>query len=86
MLSVTVVPAELHFLSGVPDLLVFSVVYPAIAALLPIAVFSLARRILSRRWAFVAAAFVIVQEFQDLQASRGKRLPWCFLPHCWQQC
>ena len=67
MLSVTVVPAELHFLSGVPDLLVFSVVYPAIAALLPIAVFSLARRILSPRWAFVAAAFVILQEFQDLE-------------------
>ena len=59
MLSVTIVPAELHFLSGVPDLLVFSVVYPAIAALLPIAVFSLARRIISPRWAFVAATFVI---------------------------
>ena len=67
MLSVTVGPAELHFLSGVPDLLVFSIVYPAIAALLPVAVFSLARRILSPRWAFVAAAFVILQEFQDLE-------------------
>ena len=66
MLSVTVMPAELHFLSGVPDLLVFSVVYPAIGALLPIAVFSLARRILSRRWAFIAATFVIVSAFQDL--------------------
>ena len=86
MLSVTVVPAELHFLSGVPDLLVFSVVYPAIAALLPIAVFSLARRILSPRWAFVAAAFVILRNFRISRSSRGKRLPWCFLPHCWQQC
>ena len=66
MLSVTVMPAELHFLSGVPDLLVFSVVYPAIGALLPIAVFSLARRILSRRWAFIAATFIIIQAFQDL--------------------
>ena len=37
MLSVTVLPAELHFLSGVPDLLIFSVIYPAIGALLPIA-------------------------------------------------
>ena len=67
MLSVTVMPAELHFLSGMPDVLVFSVVYPAIAALLPIAVFRLARRILSCRWAFVAATFLIPQEFEDLQ-------------------
>ena len=68
MLSLTVLPAELHFLSGVPDLLVFSVVYPAIGALLPVAVFGLARRVLSRRWAFAAATFVIMQEFQDLPA------------------
>src|SRR5215467_14482301 len=45
MLSVTVLPAELHFLSGVPDVLVFKVVYPAISALLPVAVFGLAGRI-----------------------------------------
>ena len=66
MLSVTVMPAELHFLSGIPDLLVFKVVYPAIAALLPVAVFSLARRILSRRWAFAAATFVVAQAFGGL--------------------
>jgi uncharacterized membrane protein len=66
MLSVTVMPAELHFLSGVPDLMVFKVVYPAIGALLPVAVFSLARRILSRPWAFAAAAFVLVQAFDQL--------------------
>ena len=64
MLSVTVLPAELHFLSGVPDLLVFSIVYPAIGALLSIAVFSLARRILSRRWAFVAATFIATQALE----------------------
>lgn len=68
MLSVTVLPAELHFLSGVPDLLVFKVVYPAIAALLPVAVFSFARRILSRRWAFAAATFLLVQAFHELPA------------------
>lgn len=61
MLSVTVMPAELHFLSGVPALLVFKVVYPMIYALFPVAVFGLARMIISRRWAFVAAAFVIGQ-------------------------
>jgi uncharacterized membrane protein len=61
MLSVTVMPSELHFLSGVPDLLVLKVVYPAISALLPVAVFGMARRILSRRWAFAAAASVVIQ-------------------------
>jgi uncharacterized membrane protein len=66
MLSVTVMPAELHFLSGVPDLLVLKVVYPAIGALLPVAVFSLARRILSRPWAFAAATFVLAQAFGEL--------------------
>jgi uncharacterized membrane protein len=66
MLSVTVLPAELHFLSGVADSLVFGVVYPAIAALLPVAVFGLARRILSPRWAFAGAAFVIAQAFAGL--------------------
>jgi uncharacterized membrane protein len=66
MLSVTVMPAELHFLSGVPDLLVFKLVYPAIGALLPVAVFGLARRVLSQRWAFAAATFFIAQAFSDL--------------------
>jgi uncharacterized membrane protein len=61
MLSVTVMPAELHFLSGVPALVIFRVVYPAISALLPVAVFGLARKILSRRWAFAAAAFIAMQ-------------------------
>jgi uncharacterized membrane protein len=68
MLSVTVLPAELHFLSGVPDVLVFKVVYPAISALLPVAVFGLAGRILSRPWAFAAATFVLVQAFPELPA------------------
>lgn len=61
MLSVTVMPAELHALSGVPGLLVLKVVYPMIYALFPVAVFDLARRILSRSWAFIAAAFTIGQ-------------------------
>ena len=56
MLSLTVMPAELHALSGVPALLVFKVVYPVIYALFPVAIFGLGRRVLSRRWAFVAAA------------------------------
>ena len=55
MLSVTVMPAELHCLSGMPGLLVFKVVYPVIGALFPVAVFGLARLVLPSAWAFVAA-------------------------------
>jgi uncharacterized membrane protein len=61
MLSLTIMPAALHALSGLPALLVFKVVYPAIYALFPVAIYGLGRRILSRRWAFVAGAFTIGQ-------------------------
>jgi uncharacterized membrane protein len=61
MLSVTVMPAELHALCGVPGLLVFKVIYPMIYALFPVAIFDLALRILSKRWAYLAAAFTIGQ-------------------------
>ena len=61
MLSVTIVPAELHFLSGISTLLVFKAAFPAIGALFPLEIFGLARRVLSRSWAFAAAAFTIAQ-------------------------
>ena len=61
MLSITVMPAELHALSGVPALLVFKVVYPAIYALFPVAIFGFARKVIARSWAFIAAAFTIAQ-------------------------
>lgn len=61
MLSVTVMPAELHALSGIPDLLVLKVVYPAIFALFPVAIFGLASTVLSRPWAFATAAFIMGQ-------------------------
>jgi uncharacterized membrane protein len=70
MLSVTVLPAELHELSGVQTLLIFKAVYPVIGALFPAGVFCLARRLLAGRWAFMAAALIIMQEtfFQELPA------------------
>ena len=70
MLSVTVLPAELHALTGIPVLLVFKVVYPAIGALFPVGVYGLARRILPQGWAFAAASLVVVQAtfFQELPA------------------
>jgi uncharacterized membrane protein len=61
MLSVTVMPAELHALCGVPGLIVFKVIYPMIYALFPVAIFDLALRILSKRWAYLAAAFTVSQ-------------------------
>jgi uncharacterized membrane protein len=69
MLSTTVLPTALHAVAGVPEVLVFTVVYPAITALFPVAVFWLARRVLSLRWAFAAAALILTQ------ASFGQEIP-----------
>ncbi len=69
MLSTTVLPTALHAVAGVPELMVFTVVYPAITALFPVAVFWLARRMLSLRWAFAAAALILTQ------ATFGQELP-----------
>jgi uncharacterized membrane protein len=70
MLSLTVLPAELHELSGVQTLLIFKVVYPLTGALFPVGVFCLARRLLAGRWAFMAAFVVIMQQtfFQEFTA------------------
>jgi uncharacterized membrane protein len=69
MLSVTVLPSELHFLSGVSGVSILRLVYPVLSAFFPVGIFCLARRVLSRRWAFAAAAFTIAQ------ASFAKELP-----------
>ena len=69
MLSTTVLPAELHAVAGAPSLLVFKLVYPVISALIPVAVFFLARRVLSSRWAFAAGALIITQ------SGFGQELP-----------
>jgi uncharacterized membrane protein len=69
MLSTTVLPATLHSVSGVSALMVFKAVYPAITALFPVAIFWLARRMLSQRWAFVAAALILTQ------ATFGQQIP-----------
>ena len=70
MLSVTVLPAELHALSGMPALLIFKVVYPVIFAMFPVAVYTLGDRVLRQRWAFMAGTLVIVQLafFQEFPA------------------
>jgi uncharacterized membrane protein len=61
LLSVTIMPAQLHALSGPSGLLVLKLIYPMIYALFPVAIFDLARRFLSPCWAFAAAAFTIGQ-------------------------
>jgi uncharacterized membrane protein len=70
MLSVTVLPAELHAMSGMTGLVVFKAVYPALGALFPVAVFYFAWRLLSPRWAFAAGGFIVAQQnfFQTVPA------------------
>ena len=63
MLSLTVLPASLHALVGGQDIWIFKLGYPALLALFPIAVFSIGRRFLSNRAAFLAAAVVLVQTY-----------------------
>jgi uncharacterized membrane protein len=70
MLSLTVLPAALHELSGVQTLFIFKIVYPVITALFPVGVFCLSRRFITGRWAFMAAALVIMQQtfFEQMPA------------------
>ena len=70
MLSLTVLPAELHALSGIPALFILKVVYPVFSALFAVGVFGLARTILTGRWSFMAGALVIMQQtfFQQMPA------------------
>lgn len=66
--TVTVLPTELHFLTGITALMTLKLVYPAITALYPVGIFHLCQRFLRTRWAFAAAAFV------TLQAAFGQEL------------
>ncbi|GAA3227939.1 hypothetical protein [Actinocorallia longicatena] len=61
MLSITMLPAQIHSLTGITDAVVLKAVYPAIFAIFPVGVFRLAGRFVPRRWAFLAAAYVLVQ-------------------------
>ena len=63
MLSLTVLPAMLHALIGGQDVWILKLVYPALFAFFPVAVFSFANRFVSRRAAVVAAAIVITQAY-----------------------
>ena len=77
-------PAELHELSGVQTLFIFKVVYPVIGALFPVGVFCLGGRFIAGRWAFMAAALVIMQQtfFQEMPGlgETGNRNAFCSRP------
>jgi hypothetical protein len=70
MLSLTVLPATLHSLTGISSLGLLKAVYPLLFALFPVALFGIAQRFLDRRYAFIAAAFVVAQSyfFQEMPA------------------
>jgi uncharacterized membrane protein len=78
--AVTVLPAELHFLSGVSDLMVLKLLYPAITAMFPVGIFTLGMRIVERRWAFLAAAFIVAQSTfaQELPALARQEIAMVF--------
>jgi uncharacterized membrane protein len=80
MLSLTILPAQLHALSGISALQIFKLVFPVIGAFFPVAVFSLARRALDGRWAFMAAALVVMQQtfFQQLPALARQEIAMVF--------
>jgi uncharacterized membrane protein len=80
MLSLTILPAQLHALSGISGLMIFKLVFPVIGAFFPVAVFSLARRALDGRWAFMAAALVVMQQtfFQQLPALARQEIAMVF--------
>ncbi|GAA1544811.1 hypothetical protein GCM10009678_29330 [Actinomadura kijaniata] len=61
MLSITVLPAQLHALTGIDPVLILKLAYPAAFAMFVVGVFNLAVRFLPLRWATVTAAYVLAQ-------------------------
>ncbi len=76
MLSLTILPSSFVALTGASSLLVFKAVYPFVFALFPVAVFLLATRVISRRFAYLGTLFVVVQNylFQQLPAIARQEL------------
>ena len=63
MLSLTVLPSVLSSLTGCSPLVALKVLYPVIVALVPVAMFLIGSRFLTRRFAAVAAAVLVVQNY-----------------------
>jgi uncharacterized membrane protein/glycosyltransferase involved in cell wall biosynthesis len=80
MVSLTILPSSLAALTGAAPLLIFKAVYPFLFALLPIAVFLIAARIVDRRFAYLGALFIVVQDFffQQLPAIARQEIALLF--------
>ncbi len=80
LLAVTVLPALLHFLTGISDLMVLKGVYPVITTMFPVGIYFLARKVVDRRWAFLAAAFIVAQNTfaQELPALARQEIAMVF--------
>lgn len=61
MLSITVLPAQLHELTGISLVVILKLVYPTAFAMFVVGIYNIAERFLPRRWATLAAAYVLVQ-------------------------
>lgn len=61
MLSITILPAQLHALTGIDLVVIFKLVYPAAFAMFVVGIYNVAERFVPRRWATLAAGYVLVQ-------------------------
>ncbi len=80
MLSLTILPSVLTKLTGASPLLVLKVIFPLLFALFPAALFLLAARVLSRRFAYIAVLFIVVQDylFQQLPGIARQEIALLF--------
>jgi hypothetical protein len=63
MLSITVMPAVLSSVAGVSVLVAFKVLFPVFTALIPVAVYFMARRVVSGGYALGAASVILGQSY-----------------------
>jgi hypothetical protein len=80
MVSLTVFPSMLVGLTGASPMLVLKAIYPLLFAFFPVAVFLLGSRVLSRRFAYLAALFIVVQNYmyQQLPAIARQEIALLF--------
>lgn len=67
LLSITILPAQLHELAGVSAVVAFKAVFPMIFAFFGVAVYAAARNLVTARWAVVAVILVLAQRSFALQ-------------------
>jgi uncharacterized membrane protein len=63
MLSITVLPSVLRALTGISPLIAFKALYPVFSAMLPVSIYLVGDRILSRRFAIGAAGLLLSQNY-----------------------